>query len=105
MENLKTKIYESIGHASTCWKEAPNSEFDEKEANKVAENLLAFVDPKIPKGWVVFEAGQSPLHMLWFVNLVSFDDLAAKVEKPRRIFVKEKNNFLDALNEAINLIS
>lgn len=60
---------------------------------------------EIPKGWFVYEAGQSPVHLLWFVNLVNMQDLLDKKEKPRHIFVEEKDSFEEALLTCINNIS
>jgi hypothetical protein len=34
----------------------------------------------IPEGWYVYEAGQNPLNMLWFVVIMNFNDLSKKVE-------------------------
>lgn len=55
----------------------------------------------IPNGWIMYEAGQSPLHMQWFVNLVNLNDLCDKVEKPRQSLVEDKETFEEALIEAI----
>lgn len=59
----------------------------------------------IPKGWYVSEAGQDPLHMLWYVVLVNFDDLVNKVEPPRIIAVEEFTSFELALEECIRQIN
>lgn len=40
MEKLQEKIYQALGQASVCWSETPTGIFDEKEANKIAENLI-----------------------------------------------------------------
>lgn len=41
-EEIKTAVYEAVGHASMCWNPRPgNQVFDEKEANLVAETLLS----------------------------------------------------------------
>ena len=58
----------------------------------------------IPKGWFVSEAGQIPIHMLWFVVLVNFDDLANKVETPRYFVAEECDSFEQALQECISNI-
>jgi hypothetical protein len=58
----------------------------------------------IPKGWFVSEAGQNPIHMLWFVVLVNFDDLVNKVETPRYFVAEECDSFEQALQECISNI-
>jgi hypothetical protein len=55
----------------------------------------------IPEGWYVAEAGQNPLHMLWFVMLVNFDDVANKNENPRHVVAEECDSFEQALQECI----
>lgn len=55
----------------------------------------------IPKGWFVSEAGQNPLHMLWFVVLVNFDDVANQVENPRYVVAEDFDSYEEALNECI----
>ena len=55
----------------------------------------------IPKGWYVAEAGQDPLHMLWFVVLVNFDDVANKVSNPKHYVASECDSFQEALQECI----
>lgn len=59
----------------------------------------------IPKGWFVAECGQSPLHLLWYVNLVNFKEYANGHKHPRQIFVEEFDTFEDALTEAINQLN
>ena len=59
----------------------------------------------VPKGWMVYDAGQDPLHMLWYVQLVHFDDLANGVENPRQIFVEEGDTYEDALSVSISRIN
>jgi len=54
---------------------------------------------KPPKGWYVHEAGQDPLHMLWYVVLINFDDVCNSVENPRHHVSEEKNSFQEALTE------
>ena len=57
----------------------------------------------VPKGWMVYESGQDPIHMLWYVNLIHFDDLANKyVEKPRQSYSEEHDSYEDALKNAIS---
>lgn len=55
----------------------------------------------IPNGWYVHEAGQDPLHMLWFVVLMNFDDVANNVEKPRHFISEEFDSFDEALQNCI----
>ncbi len=59
---------------------------------------------KIPKGWYVSEAGQDPLHMLWFVVLVNFDDVVNNKEEVRHFIAEEKESFDEALAECIKNI-
>ena len=59
---------------------------------------------EIPNGWFVYEAGQSPVHLLWYVNLVNMQDLLNNIEKPGQIFIEEKNSFEEALLYAIDEI-
>jgi hypothetical protein len=53
----------------------------------------------IPKGWYVHEAGQDPLHLLWFVVLINFDDVANNVESPRHFVAEECDSFEEALQK------
>ena len=55
----------------------------------------------IPKGWYVHEAGQSPLHLLWFVVLINFDDVANNVKNPRHFVAEECDSFEEALQECV----
>ena len=63
---------------------------------------------KIPDGWFVYEAGQSPLHLLWFAQLVHIEDLlsddGATKKNPRKVWVEEKDTSEEALEEAIHRI-
>lgn len=70
-------------------------------------NPFIKIDKKltIPKGWFVAECGQSPLHFLWYVNLVNFNEFSNGHKHPRQIFVEEFNTFEDALTEAINQLN
>ena len=55
-----------------------------------------------PKGWMVYDAGQDPLHMLWYVQLVNFDDLTDEgISEPRQVFVEEADTYNEALKMAI----
>lgn len=79
-----------------------------KEQKNPIETLTQAQNSKfkiIPKGWYVSEAGQDPLHMLWYVVLVNFDDLVNKVENPRLIAVEEYDSFELALEECIKKIN
>ena len=71
------------------------------EPNNSALNISAVSCSSIPKGWYVLEAGQNPLHMLWFVVLVNFDDVANKIENPRHFVAEECDSFEQALQECI----
>jgi len=59
---------------------------------------------KVPKGWMVYEAGQDALHMLWYVHLVNFDDVANNLEDIRQVYVEEGDTYGQTLNIAINQI-
>lgn len=67
----------------------------------INENMLS----RIPKGWMVYDAGQSPLHMLWHIQLVNFDDVSNNVEGPRQVFVDEGDSYEQVLEMAINRIN
>ena len=53
----------------------------------------------IPKGWYVQEAGQNPLHLLWFVVLINFEDVANNVKKPRYFVAEDCDSFEEALQQ------
>jgi hypothetical protein len=57
-----------------------------------------------PKGWYVQNAAQNPLHMLWDVVLVSFDDISNQVDSPRYHISTESDSYNQALQECINKI-
>jgi hypothetical protein len=59
----------------------------------------------VPKPWMVHDAGQDPLHMLWYVQLVHFDDIANGVKEPRQVYVEEVDSFEEALSIAISRIN
>jgi hypothetical protein len=63
------------------------------------------ISTSIPKGWLVYNAGQAPLHMLWYVHLIHLDDLANNVEEPRQVFVDEYDTYEEALKKAISEIN
>lgn len=78
--------------------------------SKIVINGQVIVDTKnkktlVPKGWFVSEAGQNPLHMLWFVVLVSFDDIADNIKQPRYFISEEKNSFEEALQDCVKQIN
>lgn len=75
-------------------------------------NIKVSIKPKgpkgkiqVPKGWFVSEAGQNPLHMLWFVILVNFDDIANNIQTPRYFMAEEKDSFEEALQDCIDQIN
>lgn len=41
--SLKEAVYQTVGHASVCWSEAPGGIFDDKQASEAAEKLLDYV--------------------------------------------------------------
>ncbi len=56
---------------------------------------------QIPKGWFVFEMGQSLVHMLWFVNLL--EAFPQEGAERKQIFVEEYDTPDEALLTAIKL--
>ena len=57
----------------------------------------------IPNGWYVQQAGQDPLHMLWYVVLVSFDDVCDdNIDEPKHYVAEEMDSYEDALRECIS---
>ncbi len=59
----------------------------------------------VPKPWFVYDSGQNPLHMLWYVQLVNFDELSDEsIEEPKQIFVEEADSYEEALSVAISRI-
>lgn len=76
------------------------------ETETTTEPSLALTEPsekRIPKGWIVFEAGQDPLHLLWYVVLSNFDDLYVnKVPRPRSFVEEECDSFDEALGKCID---
>lgn len=55
----------------------------------------------IPKDWFVYECGQDPLHMLWFMTLVNFKEFSNGHKHPAQVFVEEQDSFDVALQNAI----
>ncbi len=58
----------------------------------------------VPKPWMVHDAGQDPLHMLWYVQLVHFDDIANGVKEPRQVYVEGGDSFEEVISTAISRI-
>lgn len=64
--------------------------------------MLGIKESRIPKGWFAYDCGQSPLHFLWYVQLVKFDELIDENnDNPSMVFVEEKDTFAEALDLAI----
>jgi hypothetical protein len=60
---------------------------------------------RVPNGWMVYDAGQDPLHMLWYLTLVNFDDLVDDtIMDKRQVSVEERGSYLEALTDAISKI-
>ncbi|WP_292901867.1 hypothetical protein [Nonlabens sp.] len=79
-----------------------------KRRKQGGNNNNSVVKTEVPVGWYVYEAGQKPLHMLWYILLVNFNDVCNKVENPSRVFVQDCDSFDQALKlatEKINNIS
>jgi len=82
---------------------------DELLSDKIFEILVK----TIPEGWFVFEAGQSPLHMLWFCQLIDFESMCSTKEDDqdavdandvRRVYSEEKDTLTEALKDCIRKI-
>jgi len=78
-------------------------------------NKYPFADlcEKIPEGWFMFEGGQSPLHMLWFCQLIDFnsmcstnpdDQSAIDAVDVRRVYSEEKDTLGEALKDCLTKI-
>lgn len=52
----------------------------------------------VPKGWLILEMGQSPLHLLWFCHMVNGEDMGKNIPL-RQVFVEEYDDPFDALME------
>lgn len=61
-------------------------------------------EPLLPKDWYVQEAGQNPLHMLWFAVIVNFNDMINNVESPRYHTIEECDSFEEAIRKCIEQI-
>lgn len=65
---------------------------------------------QIPEGWFAFEMGQSPVHMLWYCQLILFESLYTDPEDPQaipdalRVYSEERNTLKEALLECIHKI-
>ena len=51
-EQLKTKVFESLGEASMCWSETPKGVFDSNNAERIGNELLEFID-NIGKTYII----------------------------------------------------
>jgi hypothetical protein len=61
---------------------------------------------RIPKGWFVYEMGQSPVHMLWFCVMIQFESmLSGNNTGIKRVFVEECQSIEMALIESIGKIN
>ena len=57
MSGLEEKIYTAIGQASMCWSETPKGVFDEALANKIAKDLVEYINRNISaRSWARVEA-------------------------------------------------
>lgn len=65
---------------------------------KVRTNTL------VPKGWYIQEAGQNPLHMLWFAVIVNFDDMVNNIESVRYHTIEECDSFEEAIRKCVEQI-
>lgn len=69
----------------------------------------------VPENWLVIECGQSPLHFLWYCQIMNFDDYCAMAEtpphgsrpvvpenfQPRRFWAEEHDSFEEALEDCL----
>lgn len=44
-EALYRRVYGAVGEASMCWTDFPSGVFDSTRANRVADDLIAFIKP------------------------------------------------------------
>ena len=58
----------------------------------------------LPEGWFVFEAGQSLVHLLWYVNAIHVGDLLETAPTVRRVYTEEHASFDAALTVVIQRI-
>lgn len=60
---------------------------------------------KVPEGWLVYELGQSPVHMLWFATLLQdVTDERGGISSFNRVFAEEYDTPEEALDAAIEKI-
>lgn len=57
MTELEEKIYTAIGQASMCWSETPKGVFDDVAANKIAAELVKYINENVVgvRSWVYIE--------------------------------------------------
>lgn len=58
----------------------------------------------IPDNWFVFEMGQSPVHMLWFCQMIEFKATGDE-GKRKRVWREEYDTPVQAINECIKAIN
>lgn len=105
-EDVILRIFDTCGICGTEIEEAAIHYLAKELRGQVEQRVIPKIaEVEIPKGWFVYEAGQSAAHMLWFVNMLNFDDMTEGVEKPRQIFIEEKDTFYEALKIAIERAS
>ncbi len=84
--------------------------FDNRTPDEILNIEPLEVDPTIdeieqrliPKGWFVYQSGQSAAHFLWYVNMINFEDLVnddVPDDQVRQIYVEEQDSFNDALDK------
>lgn len=57
----------------------------------------------IPKHWYVHDLGQSPVHMLWYCQLIDFESLTEDKHKEiRMVFTEEHDTLEEALLTALS---
>lgn len=88
-----------------------NAYLDEKKLfllNKKIEVGIKYLENEseastIPNGWMVDEAGQDPVSMLWYVNLINFTDIDNNyIKTPRSSHSVGYDSYYGALKNAIS---
>lgn len=74
----------------------------------VFQDTIDFLLTQIPDGWLLYEAGQSPMNSTWICQLVEFESMVTETEQdvPHVIMVYSDQNksFKEALNDCLTKI-
>lgn len=82
--------------------------FIKKKTTTVEVEILRDeINVAVPKGWVVFEAGQSMMHSLWFCQMIKFDSLPGigSSKETLRVYAEEYNHLSEALEACVRQIN